>query len=118
MRKEDLKDWTRDKLKEEIIRLDRENTDIQNSHIKLYNDMKEENEKLIECERSYILGKCCEDELPFSDNEPDVDALIYELQGRHQQDCIRINELTTTVNVLSGLYADLRTDVEMIDGRK
>ena len=42
MRKEELKDWTRDRLKNEIIRLDRENTDLQNSYMKLYNDAKDE----------------------------------------------------------------------------
>lgn len=30
------------------------------------------------------------------------------LEDRHQQDCIRINDLTTTVNTLTRLYAQLR----------
>lgn len=35
----------------------------------------------------------------------DFESLCKELQDQHQQDCIRINDLTTTINVLSGLYA-------------
>jgi|SRR5699024_1613096 len=44
----------------------------------------------------------------FSDEEDEKDKLIAELQGQHQQDCIRINDLTTTVHVLSGLCSTLR----------
>lgn len=36
-----------------------------------------------------------------------------ELQDQHQQDCIRINDLTTTIHVLSGLYSNLRKTVGM-----
>lgn len=38
-----------------------------------------------------------------------------ELQDQHQQDCIRINDLTTTIHVLSGLYSTLRKTVGWID---
>ena len=37
-----------------------------------------------------------------SENAINKDALIAELQDQHQQDCIRINDLTTTVHVLAG----------------
>ena len=60
-------------------------------------------------------GSCFSDyeELPYGD-EPDVkDALIAKLQDQHQQDCIRINDLTTTVQVLAGLYSTLRKNVGM-----
>ena len=33
---------------------------------------------------------------------------VANLEDQHQQDCIRINDLTTTVRVLSGLYSQLR----------
>ena len=33
------------------------------------------------------------------------------LEDQHQQDCIRINELTVTVSVLSRLYSNLRKTV-------
>lgn len=41
------------------------------------------------------------------------DKLIATLQDQHQQDCIRINDLTTTVHVLAGLYSALRKNVGM-----
>mgnify|MGYP001625515498 CR=1 FL=1 len=49
----------------------------------------------------------------FSDEEDDRDKLIAELQDQHQQDCIRINDLMTTVRVLAGLYSTLRKNVGM-----
>ena len=49
----------------------------------------------------------------FSDGEDEKDKLIAELQDQHQQDCIRINDLTTTVHVLAGLYSALRKNVGM-----
>lgn len=60
-------------------------------------------------------GSCFSDyeELPYGDEPEEKDALIAELQYQHQQDCIRINELTTTVHVLAGLYSTLRKDVGM-----
>lgn len=44
----------------------------------------------------------------FYDGEYEKDKLIAKLQDQHQQDCIRINDLTTTVRVLAGLYSTLR----------
>lgn len=40
-------------------------------------------------------------------------AKCRNLEDQHQQDCIRINDLTTTVHVLSGLYSQLRKNVGM-----
>lgn len=55
-------------------------------------------------------GSCLSDyeELPYGDEPEEKDALIAKLQDRHQQDCIRINDLTTTVHVMVGLYSALR----------
>lgn len=36
---------------------------------------------------------------------------IQKLQDQHQQDCIRINDLTTTVHALAGLYSALNKNV-------
>lgn len=47
------------------------------------------------------------------ENDVDRDTLIDELEAQHQQDCIRINDLTTTVHVLAGLYSALRKNVGM-----
>ena len=46
-------------------------------------------------------------------SESKLKKKIVELQDRHQQDCIRINDLTTTVHVLAGLYSTLRKNVGM-----
>ena len=43
----------------------------------------------------------------------DIRDKITELQDQHQQDCIRINDLTTTVRVLAGLYSTLRKNAGM-----
>ena len=48
-----------------------------------------------------------------SQNAINKDTLIAKLQDQHQQDCIRINDLTTTVHVLAGLYSMLRKNVGM-----
>ena len=60
-------------------------------------------------------GSCFSDyeELPYGDEPEEKDALIAKLQDQHQQDCIRINDLTTTVHVLAGLYSMLRKNVGM-----
>lgn len=43
----------------------------------------------------------------------ELEELCKDLQDQHQQDCIRINDLTTTIHVLSGLYSTLRKTVGM-----
>ena len=49
----------------------------------------------------------------FSDEEDERNKMIAELQNKHPQDCIRINDFTTTVHVLAGLYSTLRKNVGM-----
>lgn len=124
MRKEDLKDWTRDRLKDEIVELNRENTDLQNSYMKLYNDAKDEIRSLKdEKEKLMVENKAIKQRIKdledvcdgscFSDEEDERDNLISKLQDQYQQACIRINDLTTTIHVLSGLYSTLRKTVGM-----
>ena len=48
-----------------------------------------------------------------SENAINKDTLIADFQDQHQQDCIRINDLTTTVRVLAGLYSALRKNEGM-----
>lgn len=124
MRKEELKDWTRDRLKDEIIRLDRENTDLQNSYMKLYNDtkdeirsLKDEKEKLMAVnkaikQRIKDLEDICDGSC-FSDEEDERDNLISKLQDQHQQDCIRINDLRTAYLVTVDELAKLREQFGM-----
>ena len=87
------------RMQEENARLEKENSDIQNSHMKLYNDTKDEIRELkVEIER--LRGKCrevpCERcDCSCDNKEIEIEALIYELQDQHQQDCIRYNDMRT-----------------------
>jgi len=102
-------------MQEENDKLEKQNEDIQNSHMKLYNDTKDEICEL-KAENERLRVKCGEvtnEECNCEQEEIDLEALIYELQDQHQQDCIRINDLTTTIHVLSGLYSTLRKTVGM-----
>lgn len=103
------------RLMEENARLEKENADIQNSHMKLYNDTKDEIREL-KAEIERLREKCGEIPCEGCDcksEEMNLEALVYELQDQHQQDCIKINDLTTTIHVLSGLYSMLRKTVGM-----
>ena len=48
----------------------------------------------------------------FSDEEDEKDKLIAELQGPHQQDCIKINQLHMTIDTLVDKYSRLRKTME------
>lgn len=103
-----------ERLKKESGELEKQNTDIQENHMKLYNDSKDEIRQL-KAEIQRMKGECggnCSDEQDLED-EVDFEELVYELQEQHQQDCIRINNLTTTISVLSGLYTNLRKNAGM-----
>lgn len=103
------------RMQEENARLEKENSDIQNSRRKLYNDTKDEIRELkVEIER--LRGKCreapCERCDCLCDNKDiEIEALIYELQDQHQQDCIRYNDMRTaflkTVDELAMLRKQL-----------
>lgn len=101
-------------LHKQIDELDRQNTNIQESHMKLYNDSKDEIREL-KAQIQRLTGECggrcaCEQD---QEDAVDFEALVYELQDRHQQDCIRINDLTTTISVLSDMYTNLRKNAGM-----
>lgn len=85
------------RLKEENARLEKENADIQNSHMKLYNDTKKEIRELKD-EIERLKAKCGEvpcEECGCEPEKIDLEALVYELQEQHQQDCIRYNDMRT-----------------------
>lgn len=111
-------------LRKENRELEKQNDDIRNSHKKFYDDvekeisrLEEENAKLKEEIHKLTEKQCedcsCERSITFSDSGPNVDNLLRELQDNKQQDCIRINDLTTTINVLTRLYSNLRKNVGM-----
>lgn len=120
MRKEDLKNWTRDMLKDKILYqealLEQRNKDIEiiSKRAKELNDendlAKAENASLkqrIKDLEDICNGSC------FSDEEDDRDKLIDELQDQHQQDCIKINQLNVTIDTLVDKYSRLRKTVGM-----
>lgn len=145
MRKEDLKNWTRDMLKEKILYqealLEQRNKDIEiiSKRAKELNDendlVKAENASLKQrikdledaCDIRYFLdGKdliegfkkhmgddMCTSNIPFDDSEIDYDALISGLRDRHQQDCIKINQLHVTIDTLVDKYSRLRKTAGM-----
>ena len=50
------------------------------------------------------------EEIPFADEQYEED-LLAELQDRHQQDYIEINELTVTLNKVIDMYSRLRQQI-------
>lgn len=91
--------WKLKSMQEENDKLEKQNADIQNSHMKLYNDTKDEIREL-KAEIERLRAKCgevpCEQfDCLYEKEEIDIEALIYELQDQHQQDCIRYNDMRT-----------------------
>ena len=113
MRIEDLKNWTVDQLKEEVVRLADEREAKQH-------EILDKNEKINELQAE--LDKMCDynDELKKQVNElnsipelmtPDIDIPFEELKSlrhAHQSDCITINQLQTALDVLVDRYANSR----------
>ena len=121
MRKEDFKDWTSDRLIDEIINLTEKNLNFEWRIKQL-----EESDGRWECESKSLrdenkalkqhikdMEDICEGSC-FSDDEPDEkDELIAKLQDQHQQDCIKINQLHVTIDTLADKYSMLRKTVGM-----
>lgn len=106
MRIEDLKSWTVDQLKEEVVRLSDECEKKQ--HIILdYKQLSEKlNSKILESDN----WKIPIDEIEnVNTGHPSVEW--YE--QRHQDDCITANQLYTTIDVIVGRYANLRKNKGM-----
>lgn len=113
MRKEDLKNWTREMMKDKTLYqealIEQRNKDIEiiSKRAKELNDENTVLKQHIKDMEDVCDGSC------FYDEEDGKDKLIAKLQDQHQQDCIRINDLMTTVHVLAGLYSTLRKNVGM-----
>ena len=120
MRKEDLKNWTRDMLKDRIIELGgiieqwkRDNEKM----LQITERTKKENDELKAentafKQRIKDLQDVCDGSF-FYDEEDERDKLIAELQDQHQQDCIKINQLNVTIDTLVDKYSRLRKNVGM-----
>lgn len=113
MRKEDLKNWTRDMLKDKILYqealIEQRNKDIEiiSKRAKELNDENTVLKQHIKDMEDVCDGNC------FSDGEDERDKLIAELQDQHQQDCIKINQLHVTIDTLVDKYSRLRKSVGM-----
>lgn len=107
MRIEDLKNWTVDQLKEEVVRLADEREAKQHEILdknEKINELQAELDKM--CDYSNELKKQISEksDMPFYDES--VEIAKYHRQ--HQDDCITINQLYTTLDVLVDRYANLR----------
>lgn len=87
--------WKKEFLEERYVKLEKENEDLRHKYTKLELDTKLQIKELME-------------EIDKSRNQL---PRMKSLEDQHQQDCIRINELTVTVSVLSRMYSNLRKTV-------
>lgn len=107
MRIEDLKNWTVDQLKEEVVRLADEREAKQHEILdknEKINKLQAELDKM--CDYSNDLKKQISEksDMPFYDES--VEIAKYHRQ--HQSDCITINQLQAALDVIIDRYATLR----------
>lgn len=113
MRKEDLKNWTRDMLKDKILYqealLEQRNKDIEiiSKRAKELNDENTVLKQRIKDMEDVCDGSC------FSDETDDRDEKIAKMQDRIDSDCVRINRLKATIITLVDMYGLLRNQVGM-----
>lgn len=106
MRIEDMKNWTVDQLKNEVVRLSEECEKRQHEILELQ-------EHQIELERDFDeMVMYGESEL-INDAQPnkkeiDFAASLKMYEDQHQSDCITINQLQTALDVMVDRYANLR----------
>ena len=88
-------------MHDKIAELESQNENLKNEIAKLKQHLKSK-ENLYENE-----------EIPFADEQYEED-LLAELQDRHQQDCITINQLNVTIDVLLDKMERLRNNKSMV----
>ena len=95
MRREDLKDLSREQLEQLICEWALKYYDLEEVRIKLEkecNELIDDRNNLLKNSKAYDFAK---------------------LQDQHQQDCIKINQLHVTIDTLVDKYSRLRKTVEM-----
>lgn len=95
MHREDLKDLSRKQLEQLICEWVVKYHDLEEERIRLTrerNELIDERNNLLKNSKAYDFAK---------------------LQGQHQQDCIKINQLNVTIDTLVDKYSRLRKTVEM-----
>lgn len=112
MKYADMADWTEEQLKKEVVRLSKECEKKQNTISDLKDKLDSANAHIMaltnEMDTKRALVAYMGVENIQNDSFKDVD---YE--KRHQDDCIRINELATTIDILVDRYANLRKNKGM-----
>lgn len=107
MRIEDLKNWTVDQLKEELVRLADERESKQHEILdkdNKINELQAELDKMCDYSNELKRQVCEKADTPFYDES----AENAKCHRQHQDDCITINRLYTTLDVLIDRYANLR----------
>lgn len=113
MRKEDLKNWTRNMQKDKILYqealIEQRNKDIEiiSKRAKELNDENTVLKQRIKDMEDVCDGSC------FSDETNDRDEKIAKMQDRIDSDCVRINRLKITIETLVDMYGLLRNQVGM-----
>ena len=92
-------------LEEECVEKQNEIDELESDNENLKNEIAELKQHLKSKENLYE-----NEEIPFADEQYEEDLLV-ELQDRHQQDCIEINELTVTLNKVIDMYSRLRQQI-------
>lgn len=120
MRKEDLKNWTRDMMKDKVLKqeelIEQWQCDIGELSVKLA-ALNKENSSL-KCENQALkqrikdLEDICDGSC-FANETDDRDEKIAKMQDRIDSDCVRINRLKVTINTLVDMYGLLRNQVGM-----
>ena len=107
MKFEDMKDWRIDQLKKEVVRLSEEcekkQHEILDKNNKI-NELQAELDKMCDYNNELKRQVCEKADVPFYDES--VEIAKYHRQ--HQDDCVTINQLHTTLDVLIDRYANLR----------
>lgn len=107
MRIEDLKNWTVDQLKEEVVRLADERESKQH-------EILDKNEKINALQAKLDNMRAYNNELKRQVDEKadtpfyDESVEIAKYRRQHQSDCITINQLQTALDVIVDRYANLR----------
>lgn len=107
MRIEDLKNWTVDQLKEELVRLADERESKQHEILdkdNKINELQAELDKMCDYSNELKRQVCEKADTPFYDES----AENAKCHRQHQDDCTTINQLYTTLDVLIDRYANLR----------
>ena len=113
MKKEDLKKWTRDMLKDKILYqealIQQRNKDIEiiSKRAKELNDENTDLKQRIKGLEDICDGSC------FANETDDRDEKIAKMQDRIDSDCVRINRLKITIETLVDMYGLLRKQVGM-----